>query len=811
VTVVSNVHCFLPGWADANYSVGDRRSNAGNVYQCTVAGASHTPPTGTGSDIVTNTAHWKFLSTADFTSLDVSALQSWADSLPATLTQPMVAELWGATVPAVLATAGSAVLTLAGHTTTTTNTITVRPATGEGFLTKFAAAPTTPFTYNRANGVAIEMPASGFGGVNYVQVDDANVIFDGLQFADLNAASGATIIGGAGSCILQNCIVQGATQTGGAEIIALSGDGVVLRNCLIIDKDTSTTDPTVFATGTGTVVVNCTFISTSALAGKVALSAGGNDTTGEGLVRNSVFVHYPFCYAATSGNGQWAVDHCAHTAAAFDISWCGTDGGGNLFSIVTTDVFLNVSNDYHLKAGSVCINAGVTDATNVPTSKDIFGTSRPQGVAWDVGAHEVVSGSSVSRDFIVYADFRAPRSRDAVTELAFTQSVNVDSGDLPVSWTSAAGGAGGSVIVDVTLEMETLATLPYVPTPLNPFTDDFTSDFGDPGGTLGALSLDPIFPIEWAATVNNMTVDSRNPLEWRATIRRDWTAPADFGVGTMKDAPLPVANLAQPTKDATLSTDWRTPVARDATLPIEQGTAVVLHQDHLLPLEWLLERGTAASAPLPIDHSAPVRRDSLLWADWRIEAVTVTAAFALDYINTTHASLSIPPEWLATQKRDAALPGEYMGTRARDAVLHLEPGARALNEWALPLEPGASGHAGAGTPMPIERSAQPQVNHPLGAAWRATLLRDHEVTTAWTLGARADMQLSASWRGAVRADNRLPLDWTQDTRPESASAVMHFELLATRVTVIELSADVKLGRAAVGSSTTPDEWEAERD
>jgi hypothetical protein len=73
------------------------------------------------------------------------------------------------------------------------------------------------------------------------------------------------------------------------------------------------------------------------------------------------------------------------------------------------------------------------------------------------------------------------------------------------------------------------------------------------------------------------------------------------------------------------------------------------------------------------------------------------------------------------------------------------------------------------------------------------------------------MRLSASWRGAVRADNRLPLDWTQDTRPESASAVMHFELLATRVTVIDLSADVKLGRAAVGSSTTPDEWEAERD
>jgi hypothetical protein len=68
--------------------------------------------------------------------------------------------------------------------------------------------------------------------------------------------------------------------------------------------------------------------------------------------------------------------------------------GYDLHSIVATPAQLFVdpaNNNYALKAGSPAIDAGVT-LPQVPT--DILGVTRPQGLAYDIGAYELVAPST---------------------------------------------------------------------------------------------------------------------------------------------------------------------------------------------------------------------------------------------------------------------------------------------------------------------------------------------------------------------------------------------------------------------------------
>lgn len=79
-------------WPSAsNVTLGQRVTNDGNVYVCITAGFTTNagPPTGTGTDIVDHTAHWRFVGegTGD---IDVAAA--------AIATGPIVAVAWSATV-----------------------------------------------------------------------------------------------------------------------------------------------------------------------------------------------------------------------------------------------------------------------------------------------------------------------------------------------------------------------------------------------------------------------------------------------------------------------------------------------------------------------------------------------------------------------------------------------------------------------------------------------------------------------------------------------------------------------------------------
>jgi hypothetical protein len=104
--------------------------------------------------------------------------------------------------------------------------------------------------------------------------------------------------------------------------------------------------------------------------GVAFLNSGGGH-----ILRNNVNFG---SYAATlaSGSGSWTEAGNTHTDPLF----------------VTAGHTLPASPDFHLTAGSIAIDTGL----NKPaiTTVDYFGTPRPQGAAFDVGAHEFSSNNS---------------------------------------------------------------------------------------------------------------------------------------------------------------------------------------------------------------------------------------------------------------------------------------------------------------------------------------------------------------------------------------------------------------------------------
>lgn len=79
----------LNAWAQHNAAAGELRTNGGNVYRCTVNGATAASggPTGTGLDIVDGLAHWRFLGAGTAAveipaeSVDLGAIAAIAGSL----------------------------------------------------------------------------------------------------------------------------------------------------------------------------------------------------------------------------------------------------------------------------------------------------------------------------------------------------------------------------------------------------------------------------------------------------------------------------------------------------------------------------------------------------------------------------------------------------------------------------------------------------------------------------------------------------------------------------------------------------------
>lgn len=415
MTVTSNIHPGLSGWANQTYAAGARVSTGGSAYQCVSPGLSTSAPTGTFGTINNGgVATWTWLSRIDYTTI-----QAWINAWPGTLVDSLVGQVWADSI--ITTALGTPFFTTPGTHTMGAFTATLTPAPGEGIRADLRDN-NIPLAASAPLGVALVLPASGVGGINYVSIADTNFVLDGIQFVDPNSTSGSTIIAAlAPNFTMRGCIVDGYSQGGGACIVELAPGctSSLLANCLFIDRNPNAATSGVVQVEAATCthnIANCTLVSvvhnTVSLNG--AVHSGVASNTAAVTITNTAILNWDFPLVFTVGGAAQpavcTVNHCCLTAANAPTLY--TNGGSNLFSKVYANQVISAgglgeyTNEYTSEyttlsamdlrepaAGSDTANAGATDLTHVPTATDIAGRARV--APWDIGAWELSAPAAV--------------------------------------------------------------------------------------------------------------------------------------------------------------------------------------------------------------------------------------------------------------------------------------------------------------------------------------------------------------------------------------------------------------------------------
>lgn len=330
-------------------------------------------------------------------------MASWSTSIPATLTQPYVALLWNN--GSITTTSGVPWLSLSGHTTTASNNITITCAPGESFR---STTSTAPLAFSTTTGVNFVAPSTGVGNVNYFSVSDNNVVIDGIQIQDPNPSSGSTLIQSAGgSTTVQNCIIDGSSQPSGASVVQASSSGATssrfqFLNNLLIDRCTTTSGGVAtFNTDYSSTFACNTIIALNAPANLIGLINQGNSSVSTSTTDN-IWIGYPA--GVTIGSATGAATSAQYSLFSSSTLTGGvTLGAGNKFNQTAAAQFVSATTNFRLLASSAAVDAGFTDTADVPSATDIFGTTRPQGAAWDIGANEFQAAQAIGSSSITFA------------------------------------------------------------------------------------------------------------------------------------------------------------------------------------------------------------------------------------------------------------------------------------------------------------------------------------------------------------------------------------------------------------------------
>jgi hypothetical protein len=302
-----------------------------------------------------------------------STLAAWAASIPATLADAYVGQCYN---DSEFASSSGTLLTLSGHTTSATNTITLTTGPGQSFADN-ANRQTNALTYNRANGVGI----SGSAAYNpVISIADANVILSKLQIRAAVDKSSVLYTQGAINFLFDGCIIDGAGSGSGYGPVLGNGSGSA-RNCLFVLRQ-NTTYGIINAAGGYLYFYNCTFVVPSDFG---ANAIGINSNYQSGIIENCAFFGLKY---VTFGSTAFTLTTCMTDVAA-PPAGCTTVAYANQFVNNT-----NAAGDWRLKSGATMIDAGTTDTADIPAAIDIVGTTRPQGGAWDIGCWEFVQSTA---------------------------------------------------------------------------------------------------------------------------------------------------------------------------------------------------------------------------------------------------------------------------------------------------------------------------------------------------------------------------------------------------------------------------------
>lgn len=844
MTITSNIYTNLAGWSNATYAVGDLRQNGTNAYVCSVPGTSTSPPTGTGTNIAPGgTSRWNYVSNVDYTTL-----QAWADAIPSAPSQPVVG-IWddGGGLLTYAFGSGLPLLWFQGHTTTGTNTITLQPRAGRGYRDKFAATPTTAYAYSSSNGLAISTPTSGTAslGLNLIQIDDNNVNLNGLQIIEANGSDNMSLIGGSGTnCHITQCIIDGISQSGGASLVDMTGAGFLFTNNLVIDRVPSgLTSATFKAYGTGTALANNAFICINNVSTMSAVDAGTNASAGSSTAINNIFVGYGANIFIAQTGFIWTTNNNSYTNPAFGTN--GTDSGGSLYSITPSAVFVSPTTNFHIKTGSVVANAGSTDTTDIPNSVDFVGTIRPQGANWDMGPHELLAGSVILRDFIVPVDAKTSRVGDR------TSPVEWNAGrQLPLNG-SIAIEFRGSVVGGQIFPQEYLASWP-----LNAASSGFSSGFTSGFGPLNQIfTSNPalISPIEWSVSQGNIIRVATFPLEFGSRAQRDAQIFADWRCVVLFSGLFPV-EWSSPivTRDAAMSIDWGRIASRSIITPMDANAQS--GRSSIFPAEWGGFTGIVVDGVLTVEFLTTENRSFAIPVDFRSPAVTTDASIFVDFLSTTQMQMVsgienvttrsissiLSVDWTAPIGVSATLPTEYGILVTRTSISYLEARSSVLldavdafansvtilSDASLPLAEGAGRQADAS--VPADFSATPVASggfFPMFVEWRSTIQEDlvsgassvSNVQETATLGLESltgrmlDASIVLEWSLGVALSSVSYAEWGHLLITRNVDGIFQLEHKSVVVSDITMSIDLELGREAIGSLLTPDEWEFEHE
>ena len=316
------------------------------------------------------------------TGRDYSTLAAYSSYLNAlALTAPEVAEFYKDSGPV----ADTAAVILSGYTgASSTNTITLRPASGQGFKDD-AGAATNAVKWNSAVGAALTNSVAYQGANGAYQFTGGYIIVDGLQIKSTGANSRNLKFSGT-DIIVKNSILH-ATSTGAAAI-STGGTGRKIQNCAIISSGTGN-GLDVEGNGVTLAVENCTIAKLGSASGTGVASA----YTTIVLMKNTAIINFNFdTSVASSGTFSASCANNATSRTAFDITNAGA-GTPRTSIAAGTDITSITSGSENLRIVSTSTKLVDTGVTTGLTS-DMFGVAR--GATYDIGSTEYVAAADTT-------------------------------------------------------------------------------------------------------------------------------------------------------------------------------------------------------------------------------------------------------------------------------------------------------------------------------------------------------------------------------------------------------------------------------
>lgn len=554
-------------------------------------------------------------------------------------------------------TATGVVLTISGSTSSASAYKELTTVAGASFRDN-ANAQTNALRYNAANGAGIRATAVNGTGVSIIE---ANARVSKLQIG-VSLATSAALSASQANNLLENLILEGtvvaAASTSGTVVLSSSA---TMRNSIVIQRATAADH--ILGTSTGSPsLFNCTFVAADDLAAAPAsiLKSGASGTV---TVKNCALFAGDPTSAIVTGSATYTFTTCYS-----DIS--GTTGvTQTTFSSEFQDVN-DATRDFRLKTGAAQIDTGTTDATNA--AFDIVGTSRPNGVAYDVSAWEFVPTSAGPPTNIIWPNPPVPRvegwtrSTPPTLMAAAVRPLRVYDWPplraVPLE-TRTQGTPATLLAASVMPHSAWIWTAPAPPAARAPWVQN------NPIYTTPATA--PPFAFDWSrqAPLTAKRIDtstqSTPPTLLAATVRPPavaaWPAPqsaAALASWTQSNAAL----LAAPVGVPVVNYNWPTPAANPTPASWVQSTALLLQQ-------------APVNVPLAnYDWSAPFAKPTAVtWVQSTsamLQAATVRPPAMVDWANQPQSG---PSQRTSVQPSNVVLLATLAAVRPPIASLYAPP------------------------------------------------------------------------------------------------------------------------------------------